>query len=410
MSILILFFLALLSLCSADNLARHVCPNTTTFTPNSTFQNNRDQLLSSLVSNATRVTGFYQTSAGGTDTVEGLLLCRGDVPPDACYDCVHNAASEVVQRCPIEKQAIICYDECMVRYSNQSFLSTASEEFFLYTSNESSLTTQTGALVPQFNQTLKQTMDVVVPKIINAALKFATQGANITRLITLYSAGQCTQDLSTKDCMNCLTDAEALLSSCCFGKKGGTVKFPSCNIRFEVYPFYKSQVIKVDSRAPPPSPASIANPPPTPPALVVAGKSKLLFIVIPSILAPVALCVLVAVVARCFIHKSKRAKQQQNKGEGGFGQVFKGTLDNGQEIAVKRLSKSSGQGVREFKNEVLLVAKLQHRNLVRLLGFCLEREEILLVYEYVPNKSLDYFLFEAEKREQLDWSRRCTII
>ncbi|KAH9673669.1 Receptor-like serine/threonine-protein kinase SD1-8 [Citrus sinensis] len=97
-------------------------------------------------------------------------------------------------------------------------------------------------------------------------------------------------------------------------------------------------------------------------------------------------------------------------GEGGFGRVYKGTLVDGQEIAVKRLSKISEQGLNELKNEVILFSKLQHRNLVKLLGCCIQGEEKLLIYEFMPNKSLDYFIFDQTKRELLDWSKRFHII
>ncbi|KAM3222715.1 G-type lectin S-receptor-like serine/threonine-protein kinase [Capsicum annuum] len=96
-------------------------------------------------------------------------------------------------------------------------------------------------------------------------------------------------------------------------------------------------------------------------------------------------------------------------GEGGFGPVYKGKLE-GQEIAVKRLSRTSTQGENEFKNEVLCIAKLQHRNLVKIIGCCVEGEEKMLIYEYLPNGSLDSFIFDDTQNKVLDWPKRFHII
>ncbi|RYQ96984.1 hypothetical protein Ahy_B08g092946 [Arachis hypogaea] len=97
-------------------------------------------------------------------------------------------------------------------------------------------------------------------------------------------------------------------------------------------------------------------------------------------------------------------------GKGGYGTVYQGTLKDGREIAVKRLSENSRQGLQEFKSEVMNVVKLQHRNLVKLLGCCIQAEERMLIYEFMPNKSLDYFIFDKERSTQLLWPQRFLII
>ncbi|CAL5393253.1 unnamed protein product [Camellia sinensis] len=108
-------------------------------------------------------------------------------------------------------------------------------------------------------------------------------------------------------------------------------------------------------------------------------------------------------------------------GEGGFGPVYKnhkqakkvlyqGKLLKEYEVAVKRLSRKSGQGLEELQNEAMLIVKLQHKNLVRLLGCCIERDEKILIYEYMPNKSLDFLLFDPIKHGTLNWELRVNII
>ncbi|KAL7223289.1 hypothetical protein ACSBR1_024863 [Camellia fascicularis] len=97
-------------------------------------------------------------------------------------------------------------------------------------------------------------------------------------------------------------------------------------------------------------------------------------------------------------------------GHGGFGPVYRGFMPNGQEVAVKKLSMNSRQGLREFTNEVRLLLKIQHKNLVTLLGCCADGPEKMLIYEYLPNKSLDYVLFDKRKSLSLDWFKRFRMV
>ncbi|XP_021817361.1 putative receptor-like protein kinase At4g00960 [Prunus avium] len=386
---ILFYFLSSMLIVSFPTEAAYAGHNCSTLAGNSTstFKSNLNQLLSTLSSNADRndTVGFYNATVG---TAYGLFLCRRDVSARVCKECVANATSEAQLRCPDNQQAVVWYDDCMLRYSNQPFFSEAATSPELVGWSERNLT-QYVENPAELNDALVTTLDNLVPKAANASDKFATE--------------------------------------------------------FEMHPFYQEVTSTTPEQSLPPPPTL---PPSLPPLSTRPGRSKVTFIIIASTLGPVAFCVFVVIVAGCFFPKRVRrvrekyqAKKQQKKvgnhmktveslqfdlgtietatnkfsdnnklGEGGFGAVFKGTLGNGQEIAVKRLSKSSTQGVQEFQNEVVLVAKLQHRNLVRLLGFCLEGEETLLVYEYVSNKSLDHFLFEPTKREQLNWLRRCIII
>ncbi|RIA05208.1 hypothetical protein BRARA_K00502, partial [Brassica rapa] len=107
---------------------------------------------------------------------------------------------------------------------------------------------------------------------------------------------------------------------------------------------------------------------------------------------------------------TERFSHSNQVGKGGFGAVYKGRLSDGQEIAVKRLSAMSAQGTDEFLNEVRLIARLQHVNLVRLLGCCVQANEKILIYEYLENLSLDSHIFDKTRSSMLNWQMRFDII
>ncbi|XP_059661491.1 cysteine-rich receptor-like protein kinase 25 [Cornus florida] len=382
-----LLFLCLLILTTkirSDPLSSD-CPNSTTFTPNTTYHTNLNLLLSNLSSNATTPdNGFYTTTAGRSpNTVHGLFLCRGDVTTDQCHNCVKTASQEILQECPNRTVTTVWYDECLLGYSSRNIFSTMDISVWITLPNSTNVSEEPD----RFMELLASTMDELADwaETNRSGKKFGAKVADFTAVQKLYGLVQCTPDLSTDDCNTCLRDAIARLPSCCGGKQGGRVLFPSCNIRYETHPFFN-----ISASTPVPAPV----PPPPPGSSTGKGGTSIIHFMFDCVVGDDSTEIESLSYDFVTIEAATNNFSHQNKiGEGGFGAVYKGTLSTGQEIAVKRLSKRSRQGAEEFKNEVVLVAKLQHRNLVRLLGFCLEREEKLLIYEFVPNKSLDYFLF-----------------
>uniref|UniRef100_A0A803MVD3 Protein kinase domain-containing protein n=1 Tax=Chenopodium quinoa TaxID=63459 RepID=A0A803MVD3_CHEQI len=235
------------------------------------------------------------------------------------------------------------------------------------------------------------------------------------------------------DCTKCFNVAINLVPNAL--ARGGIILTPSCTLRYEAYQFYNLTGLEL-------SPAQSIAPSPTARTKPAGKKKATAKKIAVATIVPLAVLALLITGICVFRKKAKKYPSPDAKnvlddlvtaeslmfdlrtleaatnnfsddhklGQGGFGSVYKGTLENGQEIAVKRLSKISSQGAEEFKNEVVLIANLQHRNLVKLLGFCLAGEEKLLVFEYVPNKSFNYFLFDAQKQGELNWCTRYEII
>ncbi|KAK7357545.1 hypothetical protein VNO80_16834 [Phaseolus coccineus] len=377
---------------------RNFCMNDKgNYTANSTYHNNLNTLLSNLSSNTDIDYGFYNFSYGqDSNTVNAIGLCRGDVKPDACRRCLNDSKVLLTQLCPNQKEAIGWYDQCMLRYSNRSLFNTmeTSPNFYLW--NPGNATD-----IDQFNQVLRNLLDSLIGQATlgNSQRKFAAAHVSGSVFQTIYGLVQCTPDLSEQDCSACLTGAISEIPQCCDGKKGGRILRPSCNFRYEVYSFYDPTNVKI----PPASAPKVSVLPPlstdTLSTEVEAEKDE-------EIRSSETLQLDFSTIMTA----TNNFSDANRLGQGGFGPVYKGKLSNGQDVAVKRLSKNSLQGDIEFKNEVMLVAKLQHRNLVKLIGFCLERTERLLVYEFVPNKSLDFFIFDEVRRVQLDWEKRHKII
>ena len=213
---------------------------------------NLNILLSYLISNASLHGGFYRTTAGMAtpDSVTGLFLCRGDVSAAVCQDCVAAAAKETARLCPNQTESVIWFNVCMLRYSNSTYLN------IIIPSESSGSSKNIGsAYREQFDQTVASMLNDIAGEAANfrTQRKFTTQERKLAASKMLYGLAQCTPDLSTFDCMMCFRSAIGAIPMCCEGKEGGRVLLPACNIKFQLYPFYHtnltSHAVTVPSRS-----------------------------------------------------------------------------------------------------------------------------------------------------------------
>ncbi|KAG7614705.1 Protein kinase domain [Arabidopsis thaliana x Arabidopsis arenosa] len=390
----------------------------------SQFSKNLNSLVSSIPSLKSNTYNFYSLYVGSIsdqERVEAIGICNRVVNRVDCLNCIAQAAVNLTTiYCPQHRQAYVRATKCMFRYSDKPIFGKLETSPPLEAPNPSNATGDRNEFIRLQSELLNRLRSEAASG--GSKRKYA-QGTDpgSPPYTTFFGAAQCTPDLSEKDCNDCLSYG---FGNATKGRVGIRWFCPSCNFQIES----DLRFFLLDSEyEPDPKPGN--------------GKVKIIIATVCSVIG----FAIIAVFLYIFMTRNRRTAKQRHEGkdleelmikdaqllqldfdtirlatndfsrdnqlgEGGFGAVYKGVLDYGEEIAVKRLSMKSGQGDNEFINEVSLVAKLQHRNLVRLLGFCLQGEERILIYEFFKNTSLDNFIFDSNRRMILDWETRYRII
>ncbi|KAF8082449.1 hypothetical protein N665_0825s0011 [Sinapis alba] len=409
------------------------------------YAENRDNLFSSLADNVVNHGGFYSDLLGQyPNRVYILGLCARGYKPTACSNCVESLVQDTVTSCPDNMDSFVWGSDdensvsCLVRSSNQSFGNLKLETPVTEILQEIRPSINRTLFMQQWEYTANKTLEAATEADTSSVQKYySTVHAEFTEFPNVFMLMQCTPDITSQDCKKCLEDCLKYFREQFRGRRGGTVSVPSCFFRWDLSSFLNAfdNVIKV-----PALPRPQAHEKCSTPDKKGRGMHR-------GIITTIVVLISINILVFFGFYKVNARRIQINKGingcsaeysdsdgqymlrldlgtilmatvdfspenklgQGGFGTVYKGKLLNGKEIAAKRLARGSEGGI-EFKNEVSLLTRLQHKNLVKILGFCNEGDEEILVYEFVPNSSLDRFIFDEEKRQFLTWEVRFKII
>ncbi|KAK7405864.1 hypothetical protein VNO78_07474 [Psophocarpus tetragonolobus] len=319
----------------------NICSTSSSYVDGSSFENNLMNLLSSLSSNAS-ISKFYNTSYGvAPDRVYGLYMCLGYTTTDSCQKCIMEATKDIVKLCPKAKEAVLWEEMCQLRYSNTNFLGRLNVTGNIGLNNKQNIS-EPEKFESAVNDilsylTMLASFDASTNKYVSAEIPFENK--------TVFAVVQCTRDLTTNDCSTCLQSAMRDIPGCCYTYIGARVLSRSCYLRYELYQFPLGATETKDSSTRNNAPKrgkeidkngidnhqiNLQNFGQRGEAVFhqqkFRGRNKKTFGDFPCIdLA--TLCV-----------ATKNFSDLNKLGQGGFGSVYKGILNDGQEVAIKRLS------------------------------------------------------------------------
>ncbi|KAK3033039.1 hypothetical protein RJ639_035665 [Escallonia herrerae] len=336
-----------------------------------------------------------------TPPIYGLAQCYQDLSPTDCLLC-YAASRTRVPRCLPSISARLYFDGCFLRYDHYNFFNETIDP------NQDTVNCSSTSLGMDVNDggrlELEKNVGVLIDNMTERAV--SNDGFVVMEVKGVFGLAQCWKTVSADGCRECLQKAGKEVKGCLPSREGKGLN-AGCYMRYSTRKFFNDEARKKEDRSGVSTKGAII-------AIVLVGVAFLMFSLFAVYAAYIQYSKLRAdrynlgQISNSFnkysslnfkyetLEKATNYFDLSRKiGQGGAGSVYKGDLPNGSAIAVKRLFFNTRQWVDDFFNEVNLISGIQHKNLVKLLGCSIEGPESLLVYEYIPNKSLDRFLFET---------------
>ncbi|KAL8102257.1 hypothetical protein AgCh_026946 [Apium graveolens] len=401
---------------AADSQGEELLERCTTFKVSvdlSTFLSSVNKTLGNM---RKQLSNAHFATAYETD-VFGMAQCRNYLSTVDCLACFDAGVTEIRRECdPTMDGAHFIYQGCFLRYGIYNFYTEITfESPILVCSYNNSAAAST--VFKSIAQELLTDIAAATPKITNYSAAAKKQVFSNGTTTTVYAAAQCVETISPNDCRDCLTRVYTSLQTC-LPQPGGSSVEAGCFLRYSDSSFFADN--NITNIAPYTKGGSSST---KVSAIAIVGGLCFLFLII-TLLLWYQLVRKPKQAERGDITKlqgtviysykdlksaTKSFSQDYKIGEGGFGDVYKGITNKGEVIAVKKHVPTSNKAKTDFESEVRLISTIHHRNVIRLLGCSGKGSELLLVFEYMENGSLDKFLF-GEKQGTLTWKQRVDII